>query len=53
MLFPILKKDMVEDAVLNPEGAFMLFDDGLAYKHELPRIWLHMPLTISLEHLRS
>ncbi|MBP5782713.1 MAG: hypothetical protein J6W04_04155, partial [Bacteroidales bacterium] len=30
-----LKKDMVEDAVLNPEGAFMLFDDGLAYKHEL------------------
>lgn len=26
---------MVEDAVLNPEGAFMLFDDGLAYKHEL------------------
>ena len=30
-----LKKDMVEDAVLNPDGAFMLFDDGLAYKHEL------------------
>lgn len=30
-----LKKDMVEDAVLNPDGAFMLFDDGLAYKREL------------------
>ena len=30
-----LKKDMVEDAVLNPDGAFMLFDDGLAYKKEL------------------
>ena len=30
-----LKKDMVEDALLNPDGAFMLFDDGLAYKHEL------------------
>lgn len=30
-----LKKDMVEDAVLNPDGAFMLFDDGLTYKREL------------------
>ena len=30
-----LKKDMVEDAMLSPEGAFMLFDDGLAYKREL------------------
>ena len=30
-----LKKDMVEDAVLNPDGVFMLFDDGLAYKREL------------------
>lgn len=30
-----LKKDMVEDAVLNPDGTFMLFDDGLAYKREL------------------
>lgn len=30
-----LKKDMVEDAVLSPDGAFMLFDDGLAYKREL------------------
>ena len=30
-----LKKDIVEDAVLNPDGAFMLFDDGLAYKREL------------------
>ena len=30
-----LKKDMVEDAVLSPDGVFMLFDDGLAYKHEL------------------
>ena len=30
-----LKKDMVVDAVLNPEGVFMLFDDGLAYKREL------------------
>lgn len=30
-----LKKDMVEDAVLNPDGAFMLFDDGLAYKRDL------------------
>ena len=30
-----MKKDMVEDVVLNPDGAFMLFDDGLAYKHEL------------------
>ena len=30
-----LKKDMVEHAVLSPEGAFMLFDDGLAYKREL------------------
>lgn len=30
-----LKKDMVEDVVLNPYGAFMLFDDGLTYKHEL------------------
>ena len=30
-----LKKDMVEDVVLTPDGAFMLFDDGLAYKKEL------------------
>lgn len=30
-----LKKDMVEDGVLNPDGVFMLFDDGLAYKHNL------------------
>ena len=30
-----LKKDIVEDVVLSPDGAFMLFDDGLAYKHEL------------------
>ena len=30
-----LKKDMVEDAMLSPEGAFMLFADGLAYKREL------------------
>ncbi len=30
-----MKKDMVEDAVLTPEGAFMLFDDALAYKREL------------------
>lgn len=30
-----LKKDVVEDAVLSPDGVFMLFDDGLAYKHEL------------------
>ena len=30
-----MKKDMVEDAVLNPDGTFMLFDDGLAYKREL------------------
>jgi hypothetical protein len=35
MNFLSLKKDMVEDAVLNPDGAFMLFDDGLAYKREL------------------
>ena len=26
---------MVEDAVLTPDGAFMLFDDALAYKREL------------------
>ena len=30
-----LKKDMVEDAVLSPEGTFILFDDGMAYKREL------------------
>ena len=30
-----MKKDMVEDAVLTPDGAFMLFDDALAYKREL------------------
>ena len=30
-----MKKDMVEDAMLTPDGAFMLFDDALAYKREL------------------
>ena len=30
-----LKKDIVEHALLDTDGAFMLFDDGLAYKHEL------------------
>lgn len=30
-----LKKDIVEDAVLNQDGVFMLFDDGLAYKRDL------------------
>ena len=30
-----MKKDMVEDAVLTPDGVFMLFDDALAYKREL------------------
>ena len=30
-----MKKDIVEDAVLSPDGVFMLLDDGLAYKRDL------------------
>ena len=30
-----VKKDIVEDAVLESDGILMLFDDGLAYKHDL------------------
>ena len=30
-----MRKDIVEDAALTPDGVFMLFDDGLSYKKEL------------------
>ena len=30
-----IKKDIVEDAVLTPDGVFLLFDDGMAYKKNL------------------